>query len=313
MEKILLVIFGVLLVLIALHLLVTVFASYQVYIRTLVRRNKELWSRNPKYESDEQRRMYEIGDLWQSANAEYKKDVHIVNDGFNLYGEYYDFGNDKCAMILTGRMDSLRYGYFFAKPYVESGYNMLFVDARAHGESDGKYQTLGFEESKDYLVWCRLLHEQYNIKSIVFHGICIGAAGGIFALTDKDCPDYIDGIVSEGVFPRFIESMRNHINERKVNIYPVIDCIDWQFKRHTGHSMKKGPADVIADIKKPILMFQGKQDKYSLPKHAKMMYDSIIIKQKKLVYFEKGVHSMLRINNMEQYDNEIKEFLNNIR
>ena len=157
----------------------TFVAAHQIYIRTLVRRNKEMWSRTPKYENDEQKSMYEQGEQWQIAHNDCKKELHIINDGLNLYGEYYDFGNDKCAMVLTGRMDSLRYGYFFAKPYEESGYNLLFVDARAHGESDGKYQTLGFEESKDYLAWCRLMHDEYNMKSIVFHGICIGAAGGI--------------------------------------------------------------------------------------------------------------------------------------
>ena len=43
------------------------------------------------------------------------------------------------------------------------------------------------------------------------------------------------------------------------------------------------------------------------------MYDSIKYEHKKLVLFEKGAHSMLRINNMEKYDSEIKEFLKTIR
>ena len=32
-----------------------------------------------------------IGMAWHKEHAAYKKDVHILRDGDNLYGEYYDF------------------------------------------------------------------------------------------------------------------------------------------------------------------------------------------------------------------------------
>ena len=58
--------------------------------------------------------MYRLGSEWAEKNAEYKNEVHIVNNGLNLYGEYYDLGYERAVMVLSGRTESLRYGYYFA-------------------------------------------------------------------------------------------------------------------------------------------------------------------------------------------------------
>ena len=34
-----------------------------------------------------------------------------------LIGEYFDFGKDRCVIILPGRCESLMYSYYFAPPY----------------------------------------------------------------------------------------------------------------------------------------------------------------------------------------------------
>ena len=294
------------------HLFSTLYASHCIFKATLTRKSKEQWSRDSKGECELQEKMFAIGREWQAENSQYKKDVHIVNDGLNLYGEYYDMGSDKAVLILSGRTDTLKYGYFFARPYCESGFNVLVIDSRAHGESDGVYNTVGFEEGKDALAWIKYLEDEHGVQSVVLHGICIGAAAGVYALTSPDVPKCVSGLVSEGMFAYFGESMRNHLIERKRLFFPVMQCIDFQMKRHTGHSMMKGPIHFIHKIKKPVLMLQSKEDRYSTPENAVKLFEACGSKEKKLVLFEKGEHSMVRINNMEKYDGEIKAFLQSL-
>lgn len=286
-----------------------VVASFCVYDRTLRRKSAEQWGRHPSCTDEAHLEMDAEGMRWHEENLSRKRDVHILHKGLNLYGEFYDFGADKCVMILSGRTESLRYGYYFAIPYAAAGYNVLVFDPRAHGESDGEFNTVGFEESGDALAWAAFLHDELGMRKVLFHGICIGAAGSILALTREGCPDYIVGMVADGMFPNFGESMKNHLIERKKPVRGMYALINFWMKHYTGHSMSYGPIDVIHKLQKPILMLYSREDLYSRPDFAQKLFDLAASKQKKLVWFEHGAHSMLRHTDTERYDKAITEFL----
>lgn len=311
-EMIIGIVLGIILLSVGFYLFSVVFASHCIYTATLTRKSKEQWGRTVSEMTPWQLQMDKEGLLWQEKYNSYKKDVHIVNEGYNLYGEYYDLGSDKAVMILSGRTESLRYGYYFAKPYSDFGMNVLVVDPRAHGLSDGKYNTIGFDESRDDLAWTKFLHETYGVKEIVFHGICIGAAGGMYAITSENCPKYIKAIVTEGMFANFGESMKNHLIERKKLMFPVMQCIDFWMKHYTGHSMMKGPIDVIGGLDKPILMIQSKKDPYSTVENAKILFEKCKSVEKELVLYEEGGHSQLRYTDTEKYDTAVLAFLKRI-
>ncbi len=288
-------------------------ASYCVYTATLRRKNAQTWSREMPADIDPQQKlMYEAGLIWGAEHQAYKTDVHIVNDGLNLYGEYYDFGKKRCAVILSGRTETLKYGYYFAPPYAQNDCNVLVVDPRGHGFSDGSFNTVGFEESKDAIAWIKYIQKEYGISSFVLHGICIGAAGGMFALHSPDCPDCIDGIVTEGMFPNFRESVKNHMIEKRKPTFITIDLINLWMKHYTGHSMNYGPIDIIDNVHTPLLMLHGKEDLYSTPEYAQKLYEKSGAEKKRIVWFEHGKHSMLRITDTQLYDTSIREFLTEI-
>lgn len=284
-------------------------ASYFVYVRTLKRSDKEQWSRElPSDLAPDSLEMYRIGAEWAEQNKEYKKDVHIVSDGLNLYGEYYDFGSKSCVVILSGRTECLKYGYYFSIPYHKKGLNVLVIDPRAHGLSDGEYNTVGFEESKDAIKWFEFAIKELKVEKIVVHGICIGAAGGMLAVTDKSCPEQVKAIITEGMFPNFGESMKNHLKEKKKPVF-VHKLVNLWMKKYTGHTMYYGPIDVIDKLDKPLLMLHSKKDLYSRPEKAKELFEKAGVSDKKIVWFDEGKHSFLRITDTERYDNSIIEFL----
>ena len=92
--------------------------------------------------------------------------LQIENDGLQLFVEYFDFGADRCVIILPGRCESLIYSYYFASPYEEAGFNVLVVDTRCHGKSEGTYNTIGVKESQDILKWAKVIHEQFGNQEI---------------------------------------------------------------------------------------------------------------------------------------------------
>ncbi|MBQ9847025.1 MAG: hypothetical protein IJO58_04365 [Clostridia bacterium] len=286
--------------------------SKKVYRTQLVRTEPEKWSRVCSApENEEQLEMWNTGIKWADENREYMTEVEIENDGFKLFGEYFDFGADRCMIILPGRCESLIYSYYFAPAYKEAKFNVLVVDTRCHGKSDGIYNTIGVKESSDVIAWSKFMNERFGNKEVWYHGICIGTASGIFAITDKNCPPYVKGFVTEGCFVSFRETFKRHMIADKRPLFPVLDLVMLHINRHTGTNVYKDkPITAIKKIKKDarILFLYGEKDIFSIPEKSQKLFDSCSAADKKIVWFDKGGHSHLRINNTEKYDNAIIEF-----
>jgi len=285
----------------------------RVYRDQLVRTEPEKWGRVCSCpENEEQLQMWNDGIKWAEPNKQYKKDVHIVNDGYNLYGEYYDFGSDRCVLILPGRCESLVYSYYFASPYQRAGLNVLVIDTRCHGKSDGIYNTIGVKESGDVIAWVNYIKDNFGVKEVYIHGICIGTSAGLFAMASKDCPDIVKGLVTEGCFISFRETFKRHMMADKRPLFPVLDLSMLLINKHTGTNVYKDkPINAIKKIKPEmrVLFLYGEGDIFSIPEKSTQLFAACASKDKKLVWFDKGGHSHLRINNVEKYDNTIVEFL----
>ena len=174
------------------------FTARKKYYELLVRTSKDKWIRHCSWpEDEEQSEMYRRGEKWAEQYAGNKVDVDCYSEKLHLFGEYFDFGADRAVIIIPGRMEACGYSYYFSEPYRAAGYNVLVIDNRAHGLSDGKYNSLGKHEHKDVLEWAKLLHDTFGVKSVLLHGVCIGSSTAAYALADKNCPDYVVGMVAD--------------------------------------------------------------------------------------------------------------------
>lgn len=287
--------------------------SFVLYSILLLRNKPDKWGRVCSFPEDpEYKTMYEKGLVWGEENKDKKSPVEIKSGKYRLVGEYFDFGSDKAVIIIAGRTECCYYSYYFAKPYKESGYNVLVIDNRAHGLSDGKICSLGYKEYKDITEWAKMLHGMGN-KSVILHGICIGASTALFTLTAKDCPDYITAMVSDGMYVNFYESFKNHMTEKKKPNFPITYGVMTHIFFISGANVvTDGPLKRMPKMKKPILFMQSKEDTYSMPELAKKLYAACPAENKKLVYFDHGAHSRIRINDEKGYDDTVKEFLKTV-
>lgn len=283
--------------------------AYYLYSVLLVRTSKKKWGRECSIPDDEEyKRMFDIGIEWDRRYASCKQSVEITSDGFRLVGEFFDFGSDTSVIIIAGRMESLLYSYYFAEPYRRLGYNVLVIDNRSHGLSEGRYLSLGFKEYRDILRWGELLHDKFHQKSIVIHGICIGSSTGLFALCDSGCPDYFKAIVAEGMYTSFHDSFVNHLVDGHHPKEPATFLVMLYIRIFGGADVvNDGPLNRIDRLKKPILFLHSREDVFSLPSEVQQVYDRCQ-SEKKLVWFEKGAHSRVRINATERYDETVIDF-----
>ena len=293
---------------------VTFILSWIIYATLLRRKKSDKWGRGPSMPTDEEyMRLYAQAEEWRKEHLSAKKDVETVNDKLRLAGEYFDFGADRAVIIIPGRMESCIYSCHYAEPYRAAGWNVLTVDGRAHGLSEGHVSSVGQKEYRDILAWARFLHDECNIKDIVLHGICIGSSTAIFAATDSACPDYIRGIVSDGVYQRFYDSFRNHMTEANRPLFPFLYQSMLYVRLASGVDVvHDGPMYRIDRLTKPVLFLHSREDTFSTPDKAQELFEKCASEQKTMHWFEHGNHSRLRVLNREEYDGAVLEYISGI-
>ena len=84
-------------------------------------------------------------------------------------------------------------------------------------------------------------------------------------------------------------------------------------KHHTGVDIKRDcPYKAVKSIHVPTLLLAGEQDTYSRPNKTKLLYEALGAKNKKLVWFKKGAHSHLKINDEAGYEAAIIDWLGSL-
>ena len=287
------------------------FAAWMVYSHTLVRREGKTWGRQiSEPDNKELQIMWEEGIKWASANVSYKKEISIKSfDGLNLVGEYYDFGYGKTVIIMPGRRECLIYSYFYAFPYKDLGVNVLVIDQRAHGLSEGKYSTCGILEAKDVIKWSKFLHDEHKQNTIYLHGVCVGTVCSINVMRDKECPDYIKAVILDSAPISYKEIFGNHMMELGHRLWPTFPIIWWYFKKKTHTNINDSqPLKYISEVKKPLCFIHGTKDAYCFPEKTKWLFEKAN-EPKEITWFENATHSKVRLFDPEKYDKVVSEFI----
>lgn len=257
--------------------------------------------------------MFNQGMAWREEHLKNKHDVEVTSEGIRLVGEYFDFGFKKAIILMPGRTETCYYACYYAETFKKAGYNVLTIDPRAHGLSEGKILTLGKLEGLDLLQWSKLLHDSYKIETIVLYGLCGGGTASLVALTNPTCPSYIKGFISDGMFYSFFNVYRRHIIDEKHPVYPVIWEVLGLIKKRNGvDPYKITPKNIIEDNKVPSLFLTGTLDKFSITPEAYKLYELCGSKNKQIFEINNARHSHLRYDNLEQYEKCVIPFLQSL-
>lgn len=284
----------------------------KIYVDQVVRTSKEKFGSACTFtDNEEQVQMWNEGLDWAKTIEDKREILSLTNDGLKLHAEYYNLGSDTAVITIPGRSEGLMYGYYFDIPYVrDMGMNVLAIDPRAHGESEGKYHSLGHYEHQDLDKWIELLEERYGIKKVYLHCICVGTCTGLLMAVQGKKRANIKGIITEGAFYTFKETFREHIKYEGHPTFPILDMCMYHIHKNTGAEIyKESPRELVKKLETPILFLYSRLDQFSLPKFSQILYDTCTSKNKRIVWFDKGSHSHCRINNEAEYDKAIKEFV----
>lgn len=139
----------------------------------------------------------------------------------DVYAYYVDQGSDKTVMIHGGFRGNWNNGIVTEEynDFYKAGYNLLFVDSRATGNSGGDYVTYGQYESDDVLYWINQEVRERPSQKILLYGGSMGAATMMSVLA-KDIPVNVKGIIENCGFASIDEQLRFTYSQTVVTALP---------------------------------------------------------------------------------------------
>ncbi len=223
------------------------------------------------------------------------QEVWIISyDGLKLYGRYYELYQDAPVILFFHgyRSSSVRDGNGIFALCQEHGYNLLMVDQRAHGRSEGKTITFGVRERYDVLQWIDyLVKEQGKNVQIVLAGISMGAATVLMA-SDLELPDNVRCILADCPYSAPGEILKCVMKSLKLPagiLYPVA--------RLSGRIFGKVDMEAAAAInavkrcKIPILFIHGDDDRFVPCDMSRQCYDACTC-EKRIVFVKNAGHGI---------------------
>lgn len=210
-------------------------------------------------------------------NSEPCKWLYITSfDGLKLAARYFDRNYDKTIILFHGYRSCASRDFSCAvKMYLDFGFNVLLVDQRTHGRSEGFLITFGVKESIDVISWATLIQEKYDIKNIVLSGMSMGATTVLLSC-EHGLPTSVKGIIADSGFTSPADIIRS-VGKRyfKVNANIFIPFINLCCKIFGKFDITKSNAiDAIKNTDIPILLIHGRADGFVPYDMSQSIYDS---------------------------------------
>jgi hypothetical protein len=188
--------------------------------------------------------------------------------------------NGDWAVLFHGVADNRVGVVEHALVLLSAGYNVVMIDARAHGESGGEIATYGWIERHDTQDIVDALEASEHPRHLFALGESMGAG---IALQSAAVEPRIEAVVAEAAFATLREASYDYAGLRK---FPLLGKTlfapgSWTMVYRAGHIANLPPEDVspvktVAARAFPVLLICDGAD-VALPcRHTKMIYDAAI-------------------------------------
>ena len=271
-----------------------------------------------------------------NANQEGREYIYSLNpedlyinsfDNLKLHGLFINNQTNKTIICVHGykAKDGL-YDFGMSAKFLNSlGYNLLFVDNRAHGLSQGKYIGFGVLDSIDVNYWVDYLVTNMNQETIILYGMSMGAATVLntdsspsdsspcSSPDSSPCSSPVKAIIADCGFASGYDEVTYQIKKMyHLPSFPLVPISNILLKLLAKYSLKDKEAyKSIKNYKNNLLIIHGSRDHFVPTSDAYKIFDNATCK-KKLLIIKDASHAKSYLKDTKLYEKTVREFLDEI-
>lgn len=247
--------------------------------------------------------------------------VTTTVDNLTLVGDYItspvkNHNNNKVIFLLHGITNTRYWIFKQAYLFLQAGFNVVWYDARNHGESDSGPTTFGKKESHDLQDIINFICQKYHPENIIIYGFSLGSASVIMwseLYYKYPVNKNIKLLICDSTFAELEQAYIDKINDHTfVPTHLMINIFRKAIKKTTGIDN----LEVLEPIKYlkhipdlPIIFLHGKGDNFVSYTNSEELYNEKIRHEQqiksKIYIIDKAMHGqsfLLGDNGVTIYD-----------
>lgn len=242
---------------------------------------------------------------WYSENGE---DVYIMSDSLRLHGKLFKNPGTKYAIVCHGYTSKAKHMAGFVNKFYSLGYNVLAVDARAHGDSEGTKIGMGWVERFDVIEWIKYIISLEPDAQIILHGVSMGASTVLMA-SGEELPKNVKAIIADCGYTSEWDEFRQEADVLHIPWFPVLNASSAISKVRDGYDFKQ--ASAVEQVKKshiPTLFIHGSKDELVPYGMLNELYSAANC-EKEILTIQGAGHALSSSVAPELYWNTVETFL----
>lgn len=192
------------------------------------------------------------------------------------------------------------------------GHNLLLVDQRSHGESQGRTISFGAVERMDCLDWIRWANDRFGSPEIALFGVSMGA-GTVLLATALDLPENVLCAVADCPYSRAEDIIaavgrQMHVPEGLIRL-----LARGAARLFGGFRLKDAaPAEALRQANIPVLLLHGEADRL-VPCEMSAELEENCVTTVRRYTFPDADHGLSYLVDTERYVKAVTDFLQRVR
>ncbi len=232
-------------------------------------------------------------------------------DGLKLVGHFLPNLSEKLAIIVHGYGADYKEMQKYAKYFVEKNYNILVVENRAHGASEGDMMGMGWLDRLDIVEWINFMLQKNPRFQIVLFGLSMGASC-VCMVSGEELPSNVKAIISDCAFDNVYDAWK-HVFKSKAHLpaWPVLNIFSSYLKNAYKFDIKNADAKKqVSKSKTPILFIHGDSDDFVPTEMVYKLFDATNSNLRQLYIVKGAGHALSYPIAGVEYERTLTNFLN---